>query len=500
MLSILISSPAINNTKYLDSTHQISSETTGLEENKVPLKRILGLTAATLLVAGNVIGTGVFKKIVPMAATGLSEYYILAAWIFAGLITMLGAFSIAGLARLTTEAGGNVEYLRICYGDFISFLYGWTNFTVAGSGAIAAVGFIFAQSFNALVPLPHFFGHLESFSIGFIHPFTDATTKLIAILIIILLTMYNYRGIKKGAALNNVVTSAKIIGILLLIFLGFFFSQNGQAANATFAKPMMDHYSLSTWTPIFFGVMLNAFWAYDGFSNVAAATAEIKNPKRNIPLAIIIGVSIVLVLYVLVNYAYMSAMPLDQIAGISENKVAAIVVAQNIMGPAGMVMISLLVLLSTFGYLNVSIILFARFYYRMAQKKVFFYHAAKVHPRFQTPYVALIYSMIVSCLLVISGSFDVLTDMAVFGAFSFYVLLAIGLIKMKRKRIIKEKIPAYPYAPVLFVIFILMVLTSTFINNPSRTLTGITLILSGVPFYIYFKMKKKSYNQNENSP
>ena len=435
-----------------------------------------------------------------MAATGLSEYYILAAWIFAGLVTMLGAFSIAGLAKLTTEAGGNVEYLRICYGDFISFLFGWTYFTVAGSGAIAAVGFIFAQSFNALVPLPHLFESMEHISIGFVHPFADSSTKIVAVLIIILLTWYNYRGIKKGAALNNVVTSAKIIGIVLLIFLGFFFSQNGHPANAsTMAKPLLDHHNLSTWTTIFFGVMLNAFWAYDGFSNVGAAAAEIKNPKRNIPLAIIIGVSIVLVLYVLVNYAYMTAMPLGQIAAIGENKVAAIVVAQNIMGPAGMVMISLLVVLSTFGYINVSIILFARFYYRMAQKRVFFYHAAKVHPRFQTPYVALIYSMVVSCLLVVSGSFDVLTDMAVFGAFSFYVLLAIGLIKMKRKGIIKEKIPAYPYAPILFIIFILMVLTSTFINNPSRTITGIALILSGVPFYIYFKIKKKSYTQNGNS-
>lgn len=458
--------------------------------NKIPLKRVLGLTAATLLVAGNIIGTGVFKKIVPMAASGLSEAYILGAWILAGIITMLGAFSIAGLAKLTTEAGGSVEYLRICYNDFISFLFGWSNFTVAGSGAIAAVGFIFAQSFNALVPIPDVFSSLKNVSIGFIYPFAESGTKLMAILIIVLLTWYNYRGIKKGAVLNSVVTAAKILGILLLIALGLF-TEGSHSFSSSLTKPLQTGNSLTSWIIIFFGVMLNAFWAYDGFANVAAAGAEIKNPKRNIPLAIITGVSIVLVLYVLLNYAYMQVMPLNQLANISENKVAAIVVAEHILGRPGIILISLLVLLSTFGYLNVSIILFARFYYRMAQEKIFFYHAAKVHPKYQTPYIALIYQMIVSCLLVISGSFDSLTDMAVFGAFSFYVLLAIGLIKMKKKGVIKERIAGYPLAPILFSLFITIVLISTFINNPMRTITGILLILSGVPFYFYFKMQRR---------
>lgn len=469
------------------------------EENKIQLKRVLGLTAATLLVAGNIIGTGVFKKIVPMAATGLSESYILGAWILAGIVTMLGAFSIAGLAKLTTEAGGTVEYLRLCYGDFMSFLFGWTYFTVAGSGAIAAVGFIFSQSLNALIPLPNVFSSLQNVSIGFIYPFQNSGIKIMAILIIVLLTWYNYRGIKKGAGLNSVVTTAKIAGIILLIALGLFFSQSSPHLDLAATNPPPLSNGITSWPVIFFGVMLNAFWAYDGFSNVAAATAEIKNPKRNIPLAIITGVSIVLVLYVLLNYAYMKAMPLEQLASIGGNKVAAIVVAQNILGRPGMILISLLVLLSTFGYLNVAIILFARFYYRMAQKKIFFYNAAKVHPVYQTPYIALIYSMVVSCILVISGSFDTLTDMAVVGAFSFYVLLAIGLIKMKKRGIIKEKIPAYPYAPVLFSLFVIAVVISTFISNPVRTTTGILLILTGVPFYFYFKMKNRRTQNNNPS-
>ena len=464
--------------------------------NEITLKRVLGLTTATLLVAGNIIGTGVFKKIVPMAATGLSENYILGAWILAGIVTMLGAFSIAGLAKLTTEAGGNVEYLRLCYGDFLSFLFGWAYFMILGSGSIAAVSFIFSQSFNSLFQLPDPLYSLQNISIGSIHPFADSGIKLVAIAAIALLTWYNYRGIKKGAGLNNFVTIAKIAGILLLIVLGLFFSHASVHTPPAVIEAPLKNVSNLSWLAIFFGVMLNAFWSYDGFANVAAASAEIKNPKRNIPRAIIGGVSIVLVLYVLINYAFMKAMPLHDLASISENKVAAIVVADSIIGNTGTIMISILLLLSTFGYLNVAVLLFSRYYYRMAQEQLFFKPVAKIHPVYKTPHIALIYSMIWSSVLVLSGSFDVLTDMAVFGAFAFYVLLAIGLIKMKRKGLIKEKIPGYPYAPILFSLFILAVLTSTFINNPVRTITGIALILTGVPFYYYFKsQKKKEFNQ-----
>lgn len=426
-----------------------------------------------------------------MAATGLSENYILGAWILAGIVTMLGAFSIAGLAKLTTEAGGNFEYLRLCYGDFLSFLFGWAYFMILGSGSIAAVSFIFSQSFNALFQLPDPLAHLQNISIGAIQPFADSGIKLLAIAAIVLLTWYNYRGVKKGTTLNNFMTTAKIAGILLLIVLGFFFSQSAAYTSVAVVEAPLKNMSNLSWLAIFFGVMLNAFWSYDGFSNVAAASAEIKNPKRNIPIAIITGVSIVLVLYVLINYAFMKAMPLHDLASIPENQVAAIVVANSIIGNTGTIMISILLLLSTFGYLNVAVLLFSRYYYRMAQEQLFFKHVAKIHPVYKTPYIALIYSMIWSCVLVLSGSFDVLTDMAVFGAFAFYVLLAIGLIKMKKKGLIKEKIPGYPYAPILFSLFIIAVLTSTFINNPVRTITGIALILSGVPFYFYFKSQKK---------
>jgi basic amino acid/polyamine antiporter, APA family len=457
---------------------------TGIATENNELKRVIGLGTAILLVAGNIIGTGVFKKIVPMAQSGLDEYYILGAWIVAGIITMFGAFSVAGLAKLTSATGGAFEYLRICFGDLTGFLFGWGYFTILGSGSIAAVAFIFSQSVNSLVVLPDPLHQWRNVAIGDIRPFADSGIKILAVLVIGLLTWFNYRGTKNAAGLNNIFTSTKILGIVLLIVLGLFFANSQSGGTAiTQTGPVAQGFSFAA----FFAIMLSAFWAYDGFVNLGAISGEIINPKKNIPIAIITGVAIVLVLYVVVNLAYMNTLSLDQLAGIGENKVAAIVVAENTIGNTGTVLISSLILVSTFGYINAAVLLFARYYYRMAQENLFFKKAARVHPVYHTPHVSLVYSMIWSCILVMSGTFDLLTDMVVFGAFAFYSLLAIGLLKMKMKGVIKEKIPGYPVAPVLFILLIGSFLVSTLINSPVKNLIGIGLILSGVPFYYYFK-------------
>lgn len=458
-------------------------------ETTVSLRRVLGLGTAVLMVAGSMIGTGVFKKIVPMAATGLNETYILTAWIFAGFISLLGALTVAGLAKATTESGGKYEYLRLCFGNFIGFLFGWANFIIIGSGAVAAISFIFSQSLASFLPVPELFNSWKDISVAHsIYPFANAGIKIISIIIIVALTLFNYRGIKNGAVLNNIVTLAKVSGILFLIFLGIFLSH--PSISSTPGRTIVPPKGLSLFS-IFFSVMLSAFWAYDGFVNVAAISGEIKNPKRNIPLAIITGVSAVIVLYVLVNFAFMKSVPLSTLAGLGNGKVAAIVVAQSVLGKTGLLIISSLILLSTLGWLNVGIVAYSRYYYRMAQENVFFKSASKVHLVYRTPYIALFIPMIWSCVLVISGSFDVLTDMTTMASYCFYIMLAIGLIKLKRKGVIKEKIAAYPAAPVLFILFTLIVIVNTFINNFERSITGLGLVLSGIPFYYYFKIKNK---------
>jgi basic amino acid/polyamine antiporter, APA family len=457
-----------------------------IDETKIPLRRVLGVFTAILLVAGNMIGTGVFKKIVPMAATGLNEKYILLAWIVAGFITILGAFAFAGLAKLTIASGGAYEYLRICYGNFVAYLLGWTIFVIVGSGALAAVGFIFSQSVNSLIAIPEPLHQWSTISIAHsVYPFAFSGVKIFAVITIALLTWFNSRGVKKVSVLNNIITSAKILGILFLILTGFIL------ISPSIHKPEMiapiHNLSGISFISIFFGAMLSAFWAYDGFTNVASVTGEIKNPKKNVPIAIIMGVSIVMVLYVMVNAAFMRTLSLTQLASLSENKIAASEMAGIILGSKGRILISLLIMISSFGTLNVLILVYSRLYYRMAQENVFFKSAARVHPIYRTPYNALLYSMIWSCMLVMSGTFDVLTNMSVFSSFAFHTLEAFGLIKMKRKKVITEKIPAYPLAPVLFILLTLIFLVNTFISNPAQSITGITLTLIGIPFYYFFK-------------
>ncbi|HEY5406773.1 MAG TPA: amino acid permease [Ginsengibacter sp.] len=457
-----------------------------IDKTAIPLLRVIGPIPAILIVAGNMIGTGVFKKIVPMAATGLNEKYILLAWIVAGCISLLGAFTFAGLAKLTTASGGLYEYIRICYGNFVAYLLGWTIFAIVGSGSVAAVGFIFSQSVNTLITIPDPLNNLSNISIAHsLYPFAFSGIKIFAVITIMLLTWLNYRGVRKVSVVNNIITSAKILGILFLILGGFVLISPAISKPETMVS--IKNFSGVSFISIFFGAMLSAFWAYDGFVNVAAVTGEIKNPKRNVPIAIVIGVSIVMVLYVLVNAAYMRTLSLNQLAGLSENKIAASEMLDLIMGNKGRILISLLIMISSFGTLNILILVYSRLYYRMAQENVFFNGAAKVHAIYRTPYNALLYSMIWSCVLVVSGTFDVLTNMTVFSAFAFYTLGAFGLIKMKRKKVITEKIPGYPVAPALFIILTLVFLINTLISNPIQSITGIALTLIGIPLYYFFK-------------
>ncbi|MEP6724951.1 MAG: amino acid permease, partial [Bacteroidota bacterium] len=396
------------------------------------LVRALGIFTATLLVAGIMIGSGVFKKIIPMAQTGLNETWILTAWVLAGIITMFGAFNLAGLSSLTEESGGVYEYLRLSFGNFFSFLFGWTDFTIIGTASVAALAFIFSQTINTLVPLPNPFQQWQHISIGnFIYPFADSGIKLLAITTIVILTWVNYRGVRESGLLNNIFTSAKILGILIVILLGLFYTPQSIQQQPEVAYTVRNTLHGSAFFSAFFMVMVSVFWAYDGWVDIAAITGEIKNPKRNVPLAIIIGVSMATGLYVLVNYAYMKVLSLDKLAAVSENEIGAAVVAKTLLGNIGQTMIIVLIMISVFGALNGVILSHTRIYFRMAQEKFFFKKVARIHPRHRTPHFALLYTMVWSCILVVSGTFDILTDMVIFATFLFYGLLAAALIKMK---------------------------------------------------------------------
>jgi APA family basic amino acid/polyamine antiporter len=466
-----------------------SENKTANDRTSIPLVRALGLFTGILLVAGVMIGSGVFKKIIPMAQTGLNETSILMAWVIAGIITMFGAFTLSGLASMTEDSGGVYEYLRLSFGNFFSFLFGWTDFAIMGSASVAAVAYIFAQTVHALAPLPDPLAAWDQVSIGsFIFPFANSGIKLLAIAAIILLTWINYRGVQKGGMVSNVVTSAKILGIIILILLGLFYS----APNTEIPVPAKEmNFQGGAFFSAIFGAMLSAFWAYDGWSNISFVTGEIKNPKRNVPLAIIAGVSIAMLLYLLVNYAYMHVLTLSQLAAVDQNTIGAVVVAEKIIGAAGKTLIVMLIMISVFGTLNGIILAHSRVYFRMAQEKYFFKNAARVHPTYRTPYVSLVYTMIWSCILVLSGTFDMLTDMVIFAGFLFYGLLAVAVIKMKRKGVIKVKVIGYPVIPVIIILFSIALIVNTVMVQPKQSLIGLGLVLTSVPFYYYFKRRQQ---------
>jgi APA family basic amino acid/polyamine antiporter len=432
------------------------------------LKRVLGLPTAVLLVAGIMIGSGVFKKIVPMAQTLPDETLIIFAWIAAGVITMFGAFTYAGLSTMTTESGGIYEYLRLIYGDWVSFLFGWSVFTIFGSGALAALAFVFSQSVNTLAPLP----------------FAGWGIKLLAVLMILLLTWFNTRGIRKGGILNNIVTSAKIVGILLLIVSALLYTHGSHSGPVRVMQP-----AGAGWLSGFIGAMLSALWAYDGWANITYITGEIRNPRRNVAYAIIGGVGIAMTLYVLLNYGYMRVLSLDRLSRVGPDQIAAAEVAGVLMGKAGTVTIAVLIMICTFSALNGCIISYPRVYFRMARENVFFKNAGKVHPTALTPHIALMYSAVWSIVLVGTGTFDEITNLIVFASYGFFGLAAYGLVRMKRKGRITSRVIGYPVIPWVIILFCATLMINTILTQPGASLVGLLLILSGVPFLAYFKWR-----------
>jgi APA family basic amino acid/polyamine antiporter len=435
------------------------------------LKRVLGLPTAILMVAGIMIGSGAFKKIVPMAQTLPNETLILVAWIAAGIITMFGAFTYSGLSSMTTDTGGVYEYLRLIYGDFVSFLFGWSVFTIFGSGALAALSFVFSQSVNTLIPLPY----------------GGWGIKLFAVLTIALLTWWNCRGIRKGGILNNVVTSAKIIGILLLIITALLFYRDPVSSPG----PPPAHLQDSGWISGLIAAMLSALWAYDGWANITYITGEIRDPRRNLPYAIIGGVSIAMILYVFLNYGYMRVLSLDKLSRLGQDQIAAVEVGGALIGKTGRVLIGALIMACTFSALNGCIISYARVYFRMAQKNVFFKNAGIVHATARTPHIALVYSAAWSIALVCSGTFDQITDMIVFASYGYFGLAAFGLVRMKIKGKIPSRVIGYPVIPWVIILFCATLMVNTILTQPGQSAIGLLLIFSGVPFYLYFKRRFK---------
>lgn len=460
------------------------------------LKRALGLTSGTLLVVGLLIGSGVFKKIVPMSQTGLGGEAIIAAWIVAGAISLFGALTISGLASLTEDSGGMYEYFRIAYGNFMAFLSGWADFVIVGPAGIAALSFLFAQIIHSIVPLPNPMDAWADVSIaGFIYPFRDSGIKLVGVTSIVTLTLINMLGVRASGVVNNIITSAKIFGLFILIAFGLLYKVPDTASEASS--------NLLSGVPLysaFLTSMLGAFWAYHGWDIAANISGEMVNPRRNVPLAMTLGVLISMLIYVLTNFTFLRVMPVEVFRSLGEGDIGAFAVADLLFGDFGKTFLVMLLMISVFGALNSNVIAVPRKSFRMAEEGYFFATVKKIHPNFRTPYMALFFTMAGSVVLLLTGSFDMLTDMLVFTIFLFYGLLSLAVLRMKRNGAIQARVIGYPVIPLIFLLFSVVFTINTIIVQPKQTVFALLLIASGLPFYWQFRKSVKASSVSEVDP
>ena len=456
------------------------------------LKPKIGLRAATFLVVSVIIGSGVFQKIAPMAKELGSPWLIILCWVLAGFISLAGALSTAEMVSMFPNSGGEYYYFQKVYGRFFSFLYGWSSFAVIKTAAISALAYIFAQSFNSLFPLP-IFGDAEWNFLG-IHLFQNLSVKILASFLILLLTLLNYRGVKFAEKLSSILTYTMLIGIILFVAIGFA-SGKGSVQNLSTTSSIVPKFT-DNWSLIIalFAASLGAFWGYEGWNNIAYIGEEVKSPKKNLPLALGVGTIIVMVAYVLLNLLFIYILPIDYFVGISAdtNKIAAIEVAGHIAGNIGMILIACLILTTTLNSTNSSILMSARILYAMARDKMFFKTAASVHPKYNTPDMALFIQGIWAILLVFSGTFEQLTNMLVFASFLFYGSTALGVIILRIKHPEIErgyKVIGYPLLPAIFFLFCISLFVMTIIKDPKLAAWGLSLIATGLPVYYFLNRK-----------
>jgi basic amino acid/polyamine antiporter, APA family len=459
------------------------------------LVRSIGLTSAIILTISTVIGTGVFKKVAVMSYVLQSPKLVLLAWFVAGIISLAGTLSNAEVGSMLADSGGEFVYFRKIYNRFFAFMFGWANFAVIRTSSIASIAYVFAQSLNNLVPLPNSSPTLSTINLFGLHPFDNLGVKAVAITMIIFLTYFNHRGLKLGENLSRILTTTMVVVMLLIIVLGLT-SSYGHLEN--FSINSVNYKSEEMSGSALFGAMalacLSAFWGYEGWNNLGYIGGEIKNPQKNLPWALTIGTLIIMALYLLMNFVYLYIMPIDDLIAIHKNQngIAAVSVVSMFLGKGGGLLISCLILVTTFNCVSSTILLSSRLFYAMAKDDMFFKSINYIHPKYNTPSKALALQAVWAILLVLSGTFDQLTDMLIFAAFIFYGATTLGVF------ILRVKMPdaprpyrviGYPVVPAIFILFCIALIINTLISKPYEALIGTALMLTGLPFYFYWNKK-----------
>lgn len=451
-------------------------------ENKTQLKKDLGLLEAMTIVVGLLVGSGIFilpaQVFLGTQAPGLG----IIAWMVGGAISIAAGLSIAELAAAMPRAGGTYVYLREAYGEGWAFMQGWISFLAYSSAITAALALAFTTYFSALFPL------------------SPLMTNVVASLTVIILTLINYFGVRFGGYIQNIFTFGKLFCIAALVIFGFIHGQGGNLL------PIFPENG-GIVAPLAAGVIAT-LWAYDGWIYVAMMAEEIKNPQRNLPLALVFGIGIAATVFAIYNAALLNVLPMQAI--IENGGHSATMMAGQIFGVIGGTLITIGILISVFGTLNGIVMTSPRYYYAMARDKLFFANelVGSVHPQYKTPHVALIISAFWSIVLITTGSFGQLLGLVVFVAWVFY-LLSIGALFVLRKK--KPdlhrpyKVIGYPVIPIIAILGGLWILVesfkglhASFVKDPLFGIVVMVVIAAGLPVYIYLENKKKKMESEQN--
>jgi APA family basic amino acid/polyamine antiporter len=475
----------------------------------------INLTDATMLVAGSMIGSGIFITSAAMARSVVSPMWLIAAWLLTGVITLLGALSYGELAAMFPRAGGQYVFLRESMGPLMGFLYGWTLFLVIQTGTIAAVAVAFGRFLGVLWPAisPDLYGWFPRASVcvswlGCTEPSSAiqlglSPQRLVALVSIAVLTWINLRGVREGKFVQTSLTLIKTAALALLIVLGITVGRNATAIAANFSNGNFGgNVDVNGAFVVAFGAALvGSLFSSDAWNNVTFAAAEVHNPKRNLPLALLFGTGLVTVLYVLANVAYLNVLPMNGTAdaanalarGVShatQDRVATAAL-EVIFGSAGATIMAVAILISTFGCNNGLILAGARVYYAMARDGLFFRRVGTLNER-RVPAAGLIVQSIWVALLCLTGSYGQLLNYVIFAALVFYALTTIGLFMLRAKRPDIERpyrTIGYPVLPALYLVLTTAVMILLLISASTRqdAFLGLAIVLLGIPVYFIWR-------------
>ncbi|MGD0988101.1 MAG: amino acid permease [Candidatus Sulfotelmatobacter sp.] len=455
---------------------------TSVDKSKPTLVRGLGLLDAVLLLASGIIGSSIFLTAKDIAGPLPHPFMFLGVWVLGGVISLFGCVAFAELGSMFPESGGQYVYLREAYGDLVAFLYGWMLFSVANGGSIAALAVASAVYTGQVFP-----GVSQEHIVFAFAGVTITRAHLFGLFLIAILTYVNVVGLRWGTLLQNVSTWTKFAAMAAFVVLGFAIGKGDWSHFKPHGASLTMGFHPAQLISAMGIALIAVFWAYDGWVYITWVAGEVKEPRRNVPLAMVLGVLVVGAIYIAMNVTYLYALPLKEIA---QHETIAHAAAATLFSPRTAVWLSLMIAVSCFSAAATCTLSGARVYLAMAQDGVFFKRMAEIHPKWRTPAFSLIGQGIWAALLTLSGRYDQLYTYVIYGMVLSYTLTVIGMFLLRWKR---PEIPrpyrctGYPWLPAIYVLVGATWTLNTIITRPTEAFWGTAIVLVGVPGYLYWK-------------